>query len=142
MANSVSARPKRNLTLKALRSQVTNGKTPFHGDVDLRGPWVRRWQDLLHLHLDDLGDEDQLSEGEKSILRRIATLEVQLEMMESSLARRDGKAGRTYLDLYCRTANSLRRLLETVGLQRRTNRVTLNPLDYAKARTEAEDALA
>jgi hypothetical protein len=36
------------------------------------------------------------------------------------------------LDLYQRTAKSLRRLLEAVGLQRRPRDVTPDPLPYAR----------
>jgi hypothetical protein len=46
-----------------------------------------------------------------------------------------GEALPDQLDLYQRTANSLRRLLEAVGLQRRPRDVTPDPLEYA-SRTE------
>jgi hypothetical protein len=42
-----------------------------------------------------------------------------------------GEAQPDQLDLYQRTANSLRRLLEAIGLQRRSRDVTPDPLEYA-----------
>ncbi len=51
-------------------------------------------------------------------------LTLQLELMESRWARfKNGEAGPTQLDDYQRCSNTLRRLLETVGLQRRPKEV-------------------
>jgi hypothetical protein len=44
----------------------------------------------------------------------------------------EGEASIKQLECYQRTANSLRRLLESVGLKRRPKDVTPNPLDYAR----------
>jgi hypothetical protein len=46
-----------------------------------------------------------------------------------------GEAQPDQLDLYQRTANSLRRLLEAIGLQGRPRDVTPDPLEYG-ARSE------
>jgi hypothetical protein len=43
-----------------------------------------------------------------------------------------GEALPEQIDLYQRTANSLRRLLESVGIERRACDVTPDPLDYAR----------
>jgi hypothetical protein len=56
------------------RSRVSNGSTILPG-VDGRSTWVRRLRDLMGLYLSDLGGEDAVSEAERSIIRRIATLE-------------------------------------------------------------------
>jgi len=90
----------------------------------------------------DLGGEDELSEGEKSLLRRIVTLEVQCEMQESSFARREGEIGATALDLYSRTSNTLRRLLESVGLQRRAKDVTPSLSEYTKRQVEEAELVS
>jgi hypothetical protein len=71
-----------------------------------------------------------VSEAERSIVRRVATLTVELERMEAAFAVA-GEAQPDQLDLYQRTANSLRRLLEAIGLQRRARDVTPDPLEYA-----------
>lgn len=92
------------------RSRVSNGSAVLPG-VDGRTIWVRRLRDLIALHLSDLGGDDVVSEAERSIIRRIATLTVELERMELGFATA-GEALPAQLDLYQRTANSLRRLLE------------------------------
>jgi hypothetical protein len=50
-------------------------------------------------------------------------LTLQLEMMESRWNENDGEASAKQLDTYQRTANTLRRLLMTLGLQRRAKDV-------------------
>jgi hypothetical protein len=99
------------------RSRVSNGSALLPG-VDGRSTWVRRLRDLIALHLSDLGGDDAVSEAERSIVRRVATLTVELERMESGFALA-GEALPGQIDLYQRTANSLRRLLEAIGLERR-----------------------
>jgi hypothetical protein len=115
------------------RSRVSNGSTILPG-VDGRSTWVRRLRDLMGLYLSDLGGDDVVSEAERSIIRRIATLTIELERMEADFAVA-GEARPDQLDLYQRTANSLRRLLEAIGLQRRARDITPDPLEYA-ARSE------
>lgn len=105
------------------RSRISNGSAVLPG-VDGRGTWARRLRDLIGLHLSDLGGDDAVSEAEGSIIRRAAALTVELERMEVVFAVA-GEASREQIDLYQRTANSLRRLLEAVGLQRRPRDVTL-----------------
>jgi hypothetical protein len=80
----------------------------------------------------DLGGEDNVSEAERSIVRRIATLTVELERLESVFAVA-GEAKPDQLDLYQRTAGNLRRLLESIGIPRRPRDVTPDPLEYAKS---------
>ena len=105
------------------RSRISNGSAVLPG-VDGRGTWARRLRDLIGLHLSDLGGDDAVSEAEGSFIRRAAGLSVELERMEVVFAVA-GEASREQIDLYQRTANSLRRLLEAVGLQRRPRDVTL-----------------
>jgi hypothetical protein len=120
-------------TRSTSRSRISNRAAALPG-VDGRSTWVRRLRDLIESHTSDLGGEDAVSEAERSIIRRIATLTVELERMEVEFAAA-GSAQPDQLDLYQRTANSLRRLLEAIGLQRRARDVTPDPLEYA-ARTE------
>jgi hypothetical protein len=70
-----------------------------------------------------MGGVEAMSAAERSIVRRAATLTVELERLESKFAEA-GEASATDIDLYQRTANSLRRLLESIGLQRRAKDVT------------------
>src|SRR5438067_11725815 len=114
----MAARKRSDLTASRLRSALTNGSTLFLGDIDERGPWCRRLRDLQRAHETDLGGRATLSEGQRTILRRIAMLELQLEMLETRFAENEGAASANQLELYQRTSNSLRRLLESLGLHR------------------------
>jgi hypothetical protein len=113
------------------RSRVTNGKELLPG-VDGRSLWARRYRDVLTLHLSDLGGEDNISEAEKTLARRAACLVVELELMEVRFATGDEPdtedTTANMLDRYQRTANTLRRLLESLGLSRRTK--DINTIDY------------
>lgn len=94
-------------------------------------------RDLIALHVSDLGGDDHISEAERSIIRRAATLTVELERLEASFATA-GAAKPADLDLYQRTAGNLRRLLESVGLERRARDVTPTLAAYiARAGTGA-----
>lgn len=117
------------------RSKVTNGTRLLPG-VDGRTLWARRMRDVAYLHLNDLGGPDSASEAEKSIIRRIATLTVELERMEERFAN-DGEADADGLDLYSRTSGNLRRLLEAIGLKRRPQDVTPDLRHYIDARPAA-----
>jgi hypothetical protein len=80
-----------------------------------------------------------VSEAERSIVRRAATLTVELERLEAVFAVA-GEAQPDQLDLYQRTANSLRRLLESVGIERRPRDVTPSLRDYIAEKLSADDA--
>ena len=97
--------------------------------VDGRSVWMRRLRDLIDLHVADLGGVESVSAAERSIVRRAATLTVELERMEGAFALA-GEAAPDALDLYQRTAGNLRRLLESVGLQRRQRDITQDVHEY------------
>lgn len=113
------------------RSRITNGSVLIP-DVPQTSPWVRRCRDLIAAHTSDLGGKDQCSQAELSIIRRCATLTTALEQMEVEFARA-GAADASNLDAYQRASSSLRRLLETIGLQRRTRDVTPTLVDLLAA---------
>ena len=102
------------LTSSKLRSAISNGSKIFD-DVDHRSAWVRRYRDLVWAHEADAGGEVILSEGQRSIIRRATMLELQLELMDSSFARK-GQASAPELETYQRVSNTLRRLFESLGL--------------------------
>jgi hypothetical protein len=103
------------------RSRITNG-TKLLPNVDGRSPWVRRAKDIISAHLSDLGGVDNTSAAERSIIRRAAVLTVELERLEAIFAVA-GEASAEALDTYARIAANLRRLLESIGLQRRPKEV-------------------
>jgi hypothetical protein len=107
------------------RSRITNGVELLPG-VDEPSLWVRRFRDVLALHLSDLGGPDNTSEAEQAIARRAACLVVELEQLEQKFATQ-GASECGQLDQYQRTSNTLRRLLESLGLERRQRDVTPTP---------------
>jgi hypothetical protein len=124
------------------QSSITNGKTLLPG-VHKQSPWARRFYDINFIYASDQGGVEHLSEARRSIIRRIACLQVELERYEVKFARAGG-AESSDLELYQRTSNSLRRMLESIGLDRIARDVTPpDPLAYAEAvrrkALEAED---
>lgn len=105
---------------QTLKSKVTNGRRVFAIGGDGRGAWTRRWRDLVELHSADCGGAEYMSEAKLSLCRRVAALEVQLEQMEARMSEGDIEVD---LDLYNRLAGNLRRILETLGLERRARPV-------------------
>jgi hypothetical protein len=119
------------------RSRITNGRQLLP-NVDGRTLWVRRFKDVRALHLSDLGGEENTSAAEQSLVRRAAALTVVLEMIECRLAN-EGELPPTVMDTYMRGMNTLRRVLETLGLQRRPRDVTPSVEEYVRSIT-SEDA--
>lgn len=120
------------------RSRISNGKALLHG-VDGRSVWARRFRDLIDLHIQDGGGD--VSEAKRSIIRRASALEVELERLEAKFALA-GEADAADLDLYQRASNTMRRHLESVGLERVARDVTPPLADYlaSKAEGAAESA--
>ncbi len=100
------------------RARVTNGSELFAKHVDGRSVWCRRFKDLIQLHLMDLGGPEGCSEAQVSLVRRVATLEIELEKFEYEFARPDRIAGNRALDRYSMLTNTLRRLHVTLGLDK------------------------
>jgi hypothetical protein len=106
------------------RSAVTNGRRLFVDGGDGRGPWARRMRDIVALYTSDLGGAEAISEAEKSIVRRIATVTIELERLEAKFSVAERGPRPEDLDMYQRCANTLRRLLEAVGIERRPRDIT------------------
>ncbi|WP_292451178.1 hypothetical protein [Mesorhizobium sp.] len=96
------------------RSKITNGSATVAADG--RTIWVRRLRDLIEAHEQDLGGTDNLNQAQRSLVRRAATLSVELERMEATFATA-GKISAEDLDAYQRASNTLRRHLEMLGLK-------------------------
>src|SRR5262245_41799149 len=80
-----SKSPRTGIYKPMARSRVTNGRELLP-NIDHRTLWVRRFRDVLALHLADLGGENSVSEAEKAIVRRAACLIVELEQLERTFA--------------------------------------------------------
>ena len=66
------------------RSRVTNGNRLLP-EVDGRTVWARRMRDLIQAHTADLGGDSEISEAERSLIRRAATLATELERLGGDL---------------------------------------------------------
>ena len=97
-------------------------------------------RDLISLHVSDLGGPEACSQAELSIVRRAALLTLELEVLEGKFEI-EGSASLKQLETYQRVAGSLRRLLESVGFQRRSRDITPTLSEYIASKREAEDAL-
>jgi len=96
------------------RSAITSGRQLFvNGDPN--SAWTRRYDDLIQAHHADLGGASELSEAQVSLVRRAAAIEVELEKLDARLSRGEP----IDLDAYARVSGHLRRLWETLGVQRR-----------------------
>jgi hypothetical protein len=99
-----------------LRSKVTNGRRVFAIGGDGSSAWTRRWKDLYEAHVSDLGGMDAgFSEGQISLCRRVAAIEIQLEQMEAKMSEGDLSAD---MDQYSRIAQRLHAILAGLGLKR------------------------
>ena len=83
-------------------SQARQGVTRFLDGGDKRGPVARRFRDLISEITSDLGGPEALSETQRQIIKRIASLSVWCESAEAKMA--DGEE--VDVDRLGRTANS------------------------------------
>jgi hypothetical protein len=121
------------------RSRVTNGALFVDRSIHPQRGWARRFADIISMHTSDLGGADYVSAAEASIIRRVATETVEMELLEQRFAKKGSGASSEDLDLYARISNSLRRHLETIGLKRVAKDITPTLSDYLKQRAATED---
>jgi len=102
------------------------GPGRFLPGIDGRSAWAKRVRFFIAQHLSDLGGLENCSEAEKSIIRRASVLSIEMERLERrfALVPLDQMVSINELDLYSRLANSLRRLLDVTGLERRSKDIT------------------
>lgn len=112
----------------AQRSRVGNGSALFLDGADGRSLIARRFKDVLGEIVSDLGGAEIISEGQRQLARRAATLSTEAEIMEATLA----GGGELDLDRYVVLTNALNRTFSNLGLKRRQRDVTVDPLDYVK----------
>jgi hypothetical protein len=82
------------------------------------------------LHVADAGGRDYMTEAMLSLCRRAATLEIQLEQLECCMSQGDD----VDIEIYGRIASHLRRILETLGVERKSKDVTPNLRSYLAAK--------
>ena len=119
----------------AHRSRVTNGNKllPL---ADGRSVTARRFKDLVEFICVDLGGADRLSEGEKQLVRRAAALSAECERQEALWSR--GEAGFDIAN-YSTLTNNVRRVFQTLGLERRAKNVTPGAMEGGVASSPSPD---
>jgi hypothetical protein len=110
------------------RSRVGTGKTLFLEGVDGRSLVARRYREIFAQIVSDIGGDP--SEAQTQIARRAAALAVWAENAEARLA-----AG-SDLDIgaFTTAANTLRRLLADLGLERRAKDITPDLRSYLEGK--------
>jgi hypothetical protein len=102
-------------------SAVSNGSRLFVADdLDARSAEARRFRDILSAVASDIGGAGELSEVQRQLARRFASLALSLELQEAALV--SGEA--VDLDLFGRLSGQLNRLANTLGLRRVAKDVT------------------
>ncbi|RWF64847.1 hypothetical protein [Mesorhizobium sp.] len=88
--------------------------------IDRRTRWARRMHDLCAEYVRDLGGEDHVNQAQFTLIKSAANTTIILEQWEVEFAKIGSKGLVTLKDLltYQTTLNSLRRTLESLGLDR------------------------
>jgi len=116
---------------RAHRSAVSNGTRLFCVDgLDGRSQTARRFRDLVETFSADLGGIDRLSEGQKQLIRRAATLSIMAEAMEADAVRNLAFDGEAYGIL----TDRLGRCFQRLGLERKQRDVTPSLQSYLQAK--------
>jgi hypothetical protein len=105
------------------RSRVSNGSAVLDG-VDGRSAVARRYRDVLNELISDLGGDP--SGAQSAIARRASALCVVCEQAEAEMV----AGGVLDLAEFTTAANSLRRLLSDLGLERRARDITPSLSQY------------
>ncbi|TGQ08708.1 MULTISPECIES: hypothetical protein [unclassified Mesorhizobium] len=88
--------------------------------IDGRSKWARRMHDLIANYVVDLGGEERVTQAQFTLIKAAATMTIILENWEVEFAKIGKDTLVTLKDLltYQTTQNSLRRTLESLGLDR------------------------
>jgi hypothetical protein len=106
----------------ATRSAVTNGRR-LHVVAPGDTRWARRFADVLSEIISDIGGREGLSEGQRQLARRCATLCIQCERLEGQAA-----AGHEIdTNDYGVMADRLGRAFGRLGLKRQARNITEVP---------------
>jgi glutathione S-transferase len=106
------------------------------GHLDGRTAAARRARELIEVIQTDLGGGDRLSEGERQLVQRAAVLGAYIESCEVKWL------GGEAVDLadYLAAINAQRRVLATIGLERRARNVTPSVAEYVARMPVDEEA--
>jgi len=107
------------------RSRVTNHKDLLP-KLDGRSSAARRFRDLVNSYIADMGGADQCSDIKLGLLRRLAAVTVQSELIEAKMI--NGEA--VDVATLCTLASTTVRLSQRLGIERvpRDTGLTLNDI--------------
>ena len=112
-----------------LTSAVSNGKRFFLPGVNHRTATARRLRDLCEIVMEDRGGPDHLSECEKQLSRRVATMSLACEIREAQFVETGELDAAEYVNL----ATALGRIMQKLGIKRAKRDVTIPHLhDYVR----------
>jgi hypothetical protein len=112
---------------------VSNGRR-LHVESPGDGAWSRRFRDLLGEIVSDFGGPDHLSEGQRQLARRCATIALECERIEGHAV-----AGKEIdLDVYGQLTDRIGRAFQRLGLKRVAKNVTPSVAEYV-VRIAAEE---
>ena len=117
------------------RSRVANGSDLFSQPVDMRTTKARRFRDLVEQIASDLGGNDLLSEAQRQLIRRCATLSAHCEEIEAGFVRGE----EIDIELYGQLTNILGRALSRLGLKRVARDITPQLDQYLNDKNGAEN---
>ena len=120
--NKPGSRPRLALPQREFRTAIGNGSRVLDG-IDGRSHVARRHVEITAAIAQDCGGIDVVSEAQLQLIRSAAGLVILREDLDSKAA--DGE--RIDVATYCRISNSLRRVLSTIGLERRAKDITPIP---------------
>ena len=104
--------------------------------LDRRTRPFKRYETIRGAVLADMGGEENVSEVQKQLVSKFATIALQLEIMEAAAI--DGNE--IDVDLFGRAAGHLRRIAEALGMQRVARDVTTSTLEEIADEIAAEEA--
>jgi hypothetical protein len=121
---NTAAAPATDSRQRAHRSSVSSGSRLFAvAGIDGRTQTAMRFRDLVETISNDLGGPSVLSEGQKQLIRRTATLSIMAEATESDVVRNMA----CDLNNYGMLCDRLRRIFETLGIERKARGATDDP---------------
>jgi hypothetical protein len=126
------------LTKSRVRSMISNGSCLLSPEIDQRGPLVRRLKDLINDHVSDLGGTDNISSSERALVHRAAIMVLLTETIETKFVLSNLKIKPYELADYVKTVGALRRVLATLGLQRRAKPV-MSLDQYLRSKEECDE---
>lgn len=112
------------------RSAVTNGKRLFV-EGDKNSAWTRRFKDVVSEICNDLGGPDLLSEAQRQLIRRAATISIECEKLEGLAVH----GGEIDLDTYGMMTDRLGRCFQRLGLKRVARNITPDLRQYLNGKS-------